>query len=107
VNAGPARHRIIFRPLTASTGQSGQDAHISTTGSFSRWGHVKSIRGKIDDDGIQQTEGKRYFQIRVRYDPLITYDCDVYYKSWMRIERIDNVREVNHELILYAFEVDL
>ena len=57
---------------------------------------------------MQQTEGKRYYKITMRYDSGIDYGCVLTYRSRkLHIERIDNVREVNHELHIYAYEVDL
>jgi len=109
VNAGPARQRITVTCKSPSLGTSGQDDFIGGTGSgFTRWAHVKSIKGRVDDDGIQQTEGKRFFKINMRYDSGIDYGCVLTYKGRsLHIERIDNVREINHELIIYAYEVDL
>ena len=107
MNSGPARQRITFNTKTATTGTSGQDVH-STGSTFTRWAQVKSIKGRLDDQGIQQTEGRRYYLIKTRYDAAITYSCSITYRGReMSIERIDNVREVNHELVIYAYEVDL
>lgn len=53
-------------------------------------------------------EGRRFFQIKMRYDSGINYGCRLTYKGReMAIERIEDVREIEHELIIYAFEVDL
>ncbi len=108
MNVGPARQRVQFTCTTAvSTGASGQDTP-GTTSSFYRWAHVRSIKGRLDDQGIQQTEGRRFYQIRTRYDSGISYDCHITYRGRrLTIERIDNVREINHEFIIYAYEVDL
>ena len=109
MNAGRARHRITVTCSTPASGSSGQANYIGGTDtSIVRWGEVKSVKGKLDDMGIQQMEGRRFFQIKMRYDSAINYGCRLTYKGReMAIERIDDVREINHELIIYAFEVDL
>ena len=109
MNSGRARHRITVTCSTPDAGDSGQDDFIGGTDStIVRWGEVKSIKGMLDDQGMQQTEGRRFFQIKMRYDSAITYGCRLTYKGReMAIERIDDVREVNHELVIYAYEVDL
>ena len=44
----------------------------------------------------------------MRYNSGIDYGCVLTYKGReLHIERIDNVREIDHELIIYAYEVDL
>jgi hypothetical protein len=44
----------------------------------------------------------------MRYDSGIDYGCRLTYKGReLAIERIEDVREVEHELVIYAFEVDL
>jgi len=109
VNVGRARHRITVTCSTPASGTSGQADFIGGTDTtIVRWGEVKSIKGMLDDQGMQQTEGRRFFQIKMRYDSGITYGCRLTYKGReMAIERIDDVREVNHELVIYAYEVDL
>ena len=109
MNAGAARLRITINCKTPAESASGQDDFIGGTGTgFTRWAAVRSIKGKVDDDGMQQTEGKRYYKINMRYDSNIDYGCVLTYRGReLHIERIDNVREVNHELHIYAFEVDL
>ncbi len=57
---------------------------------------------------MQQTEGRRFFKINMRYDSGIGYGCVLTYRGReLQIERIENVREINHELVIYAYEVDL
>ena len=94
---------------TPASGTSGQADYIGgTETTLIRWGQVRSIKGKLDDQGMQQTEGRRFFQIKMRYDSGINYGCRLTYKGReMAIERIEDVYEINHELIIYAFEVDL
>ena len=109
MNVGRARHRITVTCSTPASGTSGQADYIGgTETTLIRWGQVRSIKGKLDDQGMQQTEGRRFFQIKMRYDSGINYGCRLTYKGReMAIERIEDVREIEHELIIYAFEVDL
>jgi hypothetical protein len=54
---------------TPATGNVGQSDYIGGTDTtITRWGQVKSIKGKLDDQGMQQMEGRRFFQIKMRYD---------------------------------------
>ena len=102
MNSGGARHRITVTCSTPATGNVGQSDYIGGTDTtITRWGQVKSIKGKLDDQGMQQMEGRRFFQIKMRYDSGIDYGCR------LTIERIEDVREGEHELVIYAFEVDL
>ncbi len=109
MNSGGARHRIAVTCSTPATGNVGQSDYIGGTDTtITRWGQVKSIKGKLDDQGMQQMEGRRFFQIKMRYDSGIDYGCRLTYKGReLAIERIEDVREVEHELVIYAFEVDL
>lgn len=109
MNIGPARQRVSILCNAPTTKSDGQDDFIGGTGSaFIRWAHVQSIKGRVDSDGFQQTEGKRFFLIKMRYDSGIDYGCVITYRGReLHIERINNVGEVNHELHIYAYEVDL
>lgn len=109
MNIGPARQRISILCTSPAAKSDGQADYIGGTGSaINRWAHVQSIKGRVDADGFQQTEGKRYYLIKMRYDSGIDYGCVITYRNReLHIERINNVREVNHELHIYAYEVDL
>ena len=109
MNSGRARHRITVTCSTPASGTSGQADYIGGTDTvITRWGEVRSIKGKRHDQGMQRMGGRRFFQIKMRYDSGINYGCRLTYKGReMAIERIEDVREVNHELVIYAFEVDL
>ena len=59
---------------TPASGTSGQADYIGGTDTvITRWGEVRSIKGKLDDQGMQQMEGRRFFQIKMRYDSGINY----------------------------------
>jgi len=106
VRAGKARFRVTIKSPTASVDDTGQASY--TFQEFKHWAAVKSIRGNLDARGIQQTEGRRWFMLRMRYDSHVDYGCEIIFKGrTLRPERIDNVGEVNHELVVYAYEVDL
>ncbi len=109
MNSGPARQRITVSCKAPASGASGQDDFIGGLGgAFTRWAQVRSIKGRVDDEGMQQTEGRRFFKINMRYDSGIGYGCVLTYRGReLHIERIENVREINHELVIYAYEVDL
>ena len=95
----------LYRP-TKSTQTTGQ-ARYSFTQIATVKCHARSVRGKYNDDGVQEVAGKRTYQFIIR-DRSVDYGWELEYNGVrFRPERIDPWDERDRFLIIYAVEVDL
>ena len=95
----------LFIP-TSSKDASGQVIH-SFIRSQTLMCHVKDVREKLTDDGVQEMSGKRTTQFTMRYTSDLNIGCRLQYRGSMySIERIDRTDQRNRFLIVYGFEVD-
>lgn len=104
---GQFRFQVDLYQPTQATADTGQ-ATYSFIQSATVPCHVKSVRGRLTDDGEQEVAGRRTYRFIIRDGSGFDYGWELAYDGRRyRPERIDNWDERGRFQIIYAIEVDL
>ena len=111
MQAGRMRERVQLKRPTIVQNDAGQDYYryntpASDTDTF--WAAVRNVSQSKGTDGEQLPAGTDQYEIRCRYNADVAYDCRLEWNGYtLEITAIDNVRNLNHEMVLRCEVVDL
>lgn len=114
MRSGLLRERVTVRNPTATVDAAGQKTY-SYSGIIGQtdtvWASVRNVSQSQTMDGDVQPSGQERFQVRIRYRDGIDYDTRLQWSSGgqartLQVVGIENVRNLDHELILECEEAD-
>lgn len=114
MRSGLLRERVTVRNPTKLVDNTGQAKYIYIgLGAFNAtvWASVRNVSQSQTTDGEVQPSGQERFQVRIRYRDDIDYDTRLEWSSGgqartLQVVGIENVRNLDHELVLECEEAD-
>lgn len=107
MRAGAMRFTAEFHNPTQYTDSTGQEGY---TYSLYKKTFVGIVRDSMDknETGFIQASGHEDVTLQTRYDAHIGYNTRVYWNgTWYKINKVDNVMNLNHKLELGMTAVDI